>query len=189
MLSPDLLFVTTLFEGYHDNSVTSVKKFALDCKTAVILYDLIPLINEQEYLKTETQKEYYYKKLEYLKKADLFLAISEHSKKEALEVLNIDASKVFNISTAVEDDFLPVSMPQKDIVNFLNHYKIKQNFLLYVPGGFDYRKNCERLLEAYSKLPDVVRSNHQLVIASKIADDKKEYLLAKAQEVGLKKVR
>lgn len=185
LLSPDLLFMTSLFEGYNDNSVTSIKKLTKDLKTVVILYDLIPLVNEKEYLQNELQKDFYYKKLESLKKADGYLAISDYSKQEAIDVLNIESSKILNISTAVEDEFLPVTMPQNDVVNFLNHYRIKQKFVLYVPGGFDHRKNCQRFIEAYSNLSDFTRANHQLVIASKITDKIKENLLKIAKEVGL----
>ena len=185
LLSPDLLFLTTLFEGYNDNSVTSIKKLTQELKTVVILYDLIPLVNEKEYLQNELYKDFYYKKLESLKKADGYLAISDYSKKEAIDVLNLESSKILNISTAVEDEFLPVTMPRNDVVNFLNHYKIKQKFVLYVPGGFDHRKNCQRLIKAYSNLTGSTRANHQLVIASKITDKIKENLLKIAKEAGL----
>jgi len=184
-LAPDVLFITSLFEGFHDNSTTSIKELCKDLTTCVILYDLIPLVNEKEYLQTKLQKDYYYQKIEYLKKADLLLSISEYSKKEAIDLLGLNKLKISNISTAVEEDFLAITMPQDDIVSFLNHYGLKQKFLLYVPGGFDHRKNCERLLEAYSQLSDFTRANHQLVIASKITNDKKEHLLSVAKENGL----
>ena len=185
LLSPDLLLITSLFEGYHDDAIVSIKEFASDIRTAVILYDLIPLIHAKDYLKIQEQKSYYENKINSLKQADMFLSISNASKQEAIKELGFDGMMIFNISTAVENDFTHVSMPSNDIQNFLNHYGLKPKFVLYVPGGFDTRKNCERLMEAYSKLSLSVREEHQLVIASKIADNTKEYLLNLATEYGL----
>ena len=46
---------------------------------------------------------------------------------------------------------------------------INRAFVLYVPGGFD-SKNFERLFEAFSKLPESVRAEHQLVITGRLDD-------------------
>src|SRR5882672_1579901 len=41
-LEPDVVLVTSLFEGLVDNAVTSVRWTSCNTPTAVILYDLIP---------------------------------------------------------------------------------------------------------------------------------------------------
>ena len=42
-LKPEVVLVTSLFEGWGDDAVTSIKRFDAVTPTAVILYDLIPL--------------------------------------------------------------------------------------------------------------------------------------------------
>lgn len=100
LLSPDLLLLTSLFEGYHDDAIVSIKEFASDIKTAVILYDLIPLIHAKDYLKTSEQKSYYENKINSLKQTLRHL-ISNASNKN-YKKLGFDGTKIFNISTAVE---------------------------------------------------------------------------------------
>ena len=48
-LRPDFVIVTSLFEGLGDDCITSVNQYAT-LKTAVVLYDLIPLIYKESYL-------------------------------------------------------------------------------------------------------------------------------------------
>ena len=76
-LKPDVLLVSSLFEGCDDNSVTSVGRIARDFPTAVILYDLIPYLHPGEYLTNPIVEEWYLEKLDHLRRADLLLSISE----------------------------------------------------------------------------------------------------------------
>jgi len=48
---PDVVHVSSLFEGYGDDAVTSIGGFAPRIPTAVTFYDLIPLLNPAAYLK------------------------------------------------------------------------------------------------------------------------------------------
>lgn len=185
-LKPDILLITSLFEGYLSKAVTSVKKIPNNYKTAVILYDLIPYIHQQNYLTNSKIKRYYLSKIDYLKKADIFFAISNSSKQEAIDYLNIPDTKIINISSAVDDLFLPQILPNYKKYQLLLRYGIKEKFILYVPGGFDYRKNFETLLQAYALLPAAIKDEYQLLIASKIPKDKKIYLQNYASSLNIK---
>lgn len=185
-LNPDIVLLTSLFEGFGDDAATSVKKINNNFQTAVILYDLIPYIYKEEYLSHEIVKKYYLSKIEYLKKADILFAISESSKQEVIKYLDFDADKVTNISSAVSDNFRPkiLSVHQKQRLYF--RYNINKKFLMYAPGGFDYRKNVDTLLEAYAALPAHVRQNYQLLIASKINEDKAQHIREVASSLKIK---
>ena len=185
-LNPDLVLLTSLFEGYVDDAVTSVTRNSRSYKTAVILYDLIPYLNQDKYLVLPTQKEYYYDKIHSLKKADLLLAISDSSKNECTEALDIPSKNIINISAAVDESFIQKQIPtyQKEIL-FVK-YNISRKMLMYAPGGFDARKNFENLILAYSKLSKHLRDTHQLVIVSKIPQEDKQNLQTIAKNAGLK---
>ncbi len=183
---PDVILISSLFEGFVDDAITSIGHFTNASNVAVIVYDLIPLLDEKNYLPLQTQKKYYHQKIEDLKKAGFFLAISESTHAELIEHLNILPSSVATISSAVDDTlFQPLTMSdvQKKILK--KTYAIQKEFILYAPGGFDTRKNIENLLKAYALLPLELKRNHQLVIASKCSEDEKNAWLLSAKKEGL----
>ena len=73
-LKPDIIHITSLFEGYGDNAVTSVKSHDQNTLVSVSFYDLIPYLNPKQYLDSSPiYSNHYFRKLESLKKADLLL--------------------------------------------------------------------------------------------------------------------
>jgi len=167
-LKPDIILVSSLFEGYVDNAVTSVGCFSSGSNTAVVLYDLIPFLNQSRYLPTEIQRKYYFRKLEFLKKADLLLSISEYVRQEALDMLGLPENRIINISSAIDDSFHSIEYPPSHIGGLYNRYGIERKMIMYAPGGFDVRKNFEGLIQAYGMLSPELRAAHQLVVVSKI---------------------
>ncbi len=64
-LNPDLIHICSLFEGYGDNAVNSVGLFDNKTPVSVTLYDLIPLLNPEQYLDNDINyKKYYLNKVE-----------------------------------------------------------------------------------------------------------------------------
>ncbi|KTC62814.1 glycosyl transferase family 1 [Pseudomonas fluorescens ABAC62] len=185
-LDPDVVLISSLFEGYLSTAVTSVGKVPVKHQTAVVLYDLIPLMNEEVYLSTQQLKDYYQRKISSLKSADILLAISDSSRQEAVTHLNIDPQRIVNISASIGDQFVPDIADEHKSAALLNNLGIKKNFILYAPGGFDSRKNFARLLEAYSKLPDRLKNQHQLVIASMLHPQQRAELLGYAKKYGVR---
>ena len=89
-LQPDVVHISSLFEGFGDNTVTSVGKFDTSTPVSISFYDLIPFLNPKEYLEVDRfYATYYLRKLEYLKRASLLLSISEFSRSEGLEHLDL----------------------------------------------------------------------------------------------------
>uniref|UniRef100_UPI00261C342A glycosyltransferase family 4 protein n=1 Tax=Polynucleobacter sp. TaxID=2029855 RepID=UPI00261C342A len=162
-----------LFEGFGDNTVTSVGRFDLDTPVSISFYDLIPFLNPKEYLEVDRfYATYYMRKLEYLKKAALLLSISEFSRSEGLEHLDFTPEQIINISSAAEP-FFSDAAPATDPVALREKFGITRPFVLYT-GGADPRKNLTRLLEAYAQIPTELRQQHQLVLAGRI--DRAEHL-------------
>lgn len=184
-LNPDVIHVASLFDGWLDDAVTSIHASEAGTQTAVTLYDLIPFVLSDIYLADPGYREYYFRKLKSLKRSDLLLAISEHSRKEAIELLGVEPSRIINISAAVDETFRPRSYSGKDRQHLLEKYKITKPFILYVPGGFDPRKNFDRLIEAFVQLPGDLRQHYQLVIASKVPEGVRKDFANKAARLGL----
>ncbi|UJR64730.1 glycosyltransferase family 4 protein [Dickeya zeae] len=124
-------------------------------------------------------------KLDNVCRADLLLAISNYTKVEALKYLERTESSVVNMSSAVNDDFWDNLERINNVDITLEKYGIDTDFLLYAPGGFDPRKNLDRLLEAYALVPLDIRKIYKLVIASKLPVGFRDGLIWKAKELGI----
>lgn len=183
-LNPDVVHVSSLFEGY--GAITSIGKFDSSIPVSVILYDLIPLLNPNQYLKPNPEFErYYLQKIEYLRRSNLKFAISDFSKQEGMDALGISEKEIVAISTAADPNFKPQAIDEKTVSNLKRKFGITHPFLLYT-GGTDDRKNLYRLIEAYSCLPYDIRQNHQLVFAGKISEFELLRLKTHAYDSGLK---
>lgn len=184
-LQPDAVLVTSLFEGYVDDSVVSVGQLAGAERTAVVLYDLIPFLNPAAYLGHPTQRAYYERKIESLRRAGLLLAISDYSRQEAIDALELDPQSVVAISTAVDDTFQPGAPDAQQLAALRQRFGIQREVLMYAPGGFDTRKNIDGLITAFSLLPAALRARYQLLIASKMSDSEGATMRAHARSCGL----
>ncbi|MGX4643839.1 glycosyltransferase family 4 protein [Massilia sp. SYSU DXS3249] len=183
-LAPDAVLVTSLFEGYIDDSVVSAGRFAPAGHTAVVLYDLIPFLNPDAYLGTPEQRQHYAGKIASLRAAGLLLAISDYTRQEAIDALGLDPKRVVAISTAVDDSFRPAP-PGPALAALRERCGIVRDTIMYAPGGFDARKNIDGLIVAYSLLPAALRARHQLVIASKLGEHERRVMNEHARQHGL----
>lgn len=184
-LNPDIVHVASLFEGWQDNAVTSISAYT-PIPTAVTLYDLIPFMRPDAYLSFKPFEQHYLRKIAALKKSDILLAISEHSRQEAAKELPYPSEKIFNISAAVDDCFKQRIYPVSERARILKECGITKPFILYVSSGFDPRKNINRLFEAFSLLPNTLRDNYQLVLPGKISEDQKSLLIGQLKKFPLK---
>lgn len=183
-LSPDVVLVSSLFEGLGDDAVTSVGAFSGELLTALILYDLIPLIHRSVYLQNPVVERWYDSKLDHLRRADLLLSISASSGKEVVDHLGFDRQQVSNISTAAEDHFCPGVITDAVRSHLAAQYGLVKPFVMYT-GGIDHRKNIEGLIAAYVQLPAELRHNHQLAVVCSIQQPDRERLVKLADEAGL----
>ncbi len=186
-LRPDVVQVSALFEGYIDDAVTSIGVFAPQVPTVVTLYDLIPLLNPDTYLKPDpVYAQYYQRKIEHLKRANQWLAISESAASEGHNTLALPADAVVNISTACDAVFRRLEITEAEKQQFLERFGITQPFILY-SGGADARKNLQGLIRAYSLLPKPLRDAHRLVLAGKMPESEVFKLRKTARSVGIPK--
>jgi glycosyltransferase involved in cell wall biosynthesis len=185
-LNPDIVYVSSLLEGLGDDAVTSTDNFNGAFDTAVTLYDLIPLLHKETYLTNPRVRDWYYRKLLGLKNAGLLLSISEHSRREAIEALQLRDDHVVNISSAVDPIFLPRTLSIEEAASLRSRYQIHKPFVMYT-GGIDYRKNIDGLIEAYARLPGDLRSQYQLAIVCSMRDEDRHKLEGVITRCGLSK--
>ncbi|QTP55252.1 glycosyltransferase family 4 protein [Billgrantia sulfidoxydans] len=186
-LEPDVIYVSSLIEGYVDDAVTSVKKMDTRVPTVVTLFDLIPFVNPEKYLdRDKSYKGFYSRKIESLRQADGWLAISEATLKEGIKFLSLDRDNIVNISTACDSVFHAAMREGDEKAKLQSMHKIERSFILY-SGGADERKNLHRLIRAFAKLPVPIKKKYQLVMAGKMPATEISLLEETAKKSGLSK--
>lgn len=183
-LKPDIVLVSSLFEGLDEDVVTSIGLLSLTVPTAVILYDLIPLIQRNPYLENPVIELFYENKLDHLRRANLLLAISESSRQEGIHYLGFPVEKIINVSTAADSQFQPQLVNTQREKEIRQRYGLDRPFVMYT-GGIDHRKNIEGLIRAYAKLSKPLRVDHQLVIVCSIQPSSRASLKKLAKKQGL----
>ena len=168
-LQPDVIHVNSLFEGFSDEAVTSIGGLDKSTPVSVIVYDLIPYLNPDQYLRQNARfEQHYHQKVEYLRRAAHYFSISDFSKTEIVQTLDISARNVTNIFGGVDEGLQAWRDNTPSDPNGLRELGIEKPFILHTGGG-DERKNLPRLIQAYAKLPTELRNSHQLVFAGRMS--------------------
>lgn len=183
-LAPEVVHVSSWFEGFIDDTLTAPGATPPQYLTAVTLYDLIPLAHPKVYLEHPRTREWYQGKAEELKRADLLLGISAHTCREAIERLDVAADRVANISAAIDPMFRPLQPDPAESLELLARFGLSGRFLMYT-GGIDHRKNIEGLIKAYARLPLALRRDHPLAVVCGASAESIERLQRLGAHAGL----
>lgn len=95
--------------------------------------------------------------------SDKILTISDFTKKEIFDLYPRAGKKISVIYHGVGPEFRPV--PETPRVR--NKYRLTKKYFLYV-GSLKSHKNIPRLIEAFSRLPSMLREETDLVIAARL---------------------
>jgi len=183
-LRPDFIYIASYFEGFGDDSITSIHALQTNVPVAVTLYDLIPYLYAKPYLENPLFKDWYLEKIEHLRRADLWLAISESSRSEGIEHLDLSPEWSVNMSADVDAWFRPEQVPSQRETALRSKYGLTKPLVLYT-GGIDHRKNVEGMIRAFALLPPELRQSHQLAIVCSIQPASRDALMRLAKQVGL----
>jgi glycosyltransferase involved in cell wall biosynthesis len=104
------------------------------------------------------------------------IAISQATKKDVLELLEIPSERVHVVYEALptETEMVNQSLSEEKTEQLKQKYKLNQKFILFV-GTTEPRKNLERLIEAWIPLS----KDYQLLIAGKQGWDQSHKLLTR----------
>jgi|GEM_PF-1495316 FkbM family methyltransferase len=167
-ISPDLVYISSLFEGWIDDIPISIGEFQEDNLTATTLYDLIPYIYQDYYIQKQRTPYFFFQKMQYLKQSNLIITLSDSGSREAENILSIPNEKIVNCSVGLDPKFKIYDNNKLEYKEILkSKLNIFREFIFYI-GGVDLRKNVNKLIEAFTLLPN--RKEYQLVIILSIAD-------------------
>jgi glycosyltransferase involved in cell wall biosynthesis len=183
-LRPDVVHVASVFEGFEDDAVTSIGHLPSAFPTAATLYDLIPFVHREKYLGHPQLARWYWAKLSCLERASLWLAISQHTRQEAIEQLGLPPERVVAIGGGVDELFCRRDVSTAHRAALAKRYGFESGFIMCT-GGIDHRKNLDGLLKAYALLDGSMRRDHPLLIACHVEREAKESLNALAASLRI----
>jgi glycosyltransferase involved in cell wall biosynthesis len=159
---------------------------AAGVRTVVTLYDLIPLVFADHYLREPVIRARYEARSGLIRRADHVLAISRATAEDAINHLGISRDRISVIDAGATEKFADMySSPdaaRKALRTRLP--EIRSGYMLYV-AGFEFRKNLERTIAAFGLLARELRTAHQLVIACRMLPSEEELLREWATRAGI----
>jgi len=179
-VAPDVVHMSSLFEGLGDDCATDIDPPLDGVPTAVTLYDFIPWLYRERYLTDEVVQAWYRRKLDAMRRAALLLGISASACIEAESVLPDRLGKVVNISSASNPKLFFPAPP----AGAAQRFGLTRPFLMYT-GGIDWRKNIEGLVNAFGLLPPALRSRFQLAIVCQADEKSRKHLASVARRAGI----
>jgi len=125
------------------------------CPVVVTVHDLIPLLLPL-YRGGMLQRAYTALVSRTARRAAAVLTDSEASKRDIIAHLGIPADRIHAVHLAADPRYRPV-IDRDELTRIRAKYGLPDGpFLLYL-GGFDARKNVERMIEAYARMRSGVR--------------------------------
>jgi glycosyltransferase involved in cell wall biosynthesis len=181
-LGADAQLVLSAFER-DDETVLNMGMRSTGLPTATVLYDLIPALEPDSYLMGPDASSYW-RRYEQLATSDALLAISEHSASQARRALG---ERCPPITPILGGPYPHGAFPGfESDVDDLPGFVLPDRFVLSV-GGDHPRKNLDRLVQAWARVPPDVRNGMPLVLACRLNSGTVRRLERAAQLGGLRR--
>jgi glycosyltransferase involved in cell wall biosynthesis len=180
--TPDALLLTSIFEHR-----ALMPRFAGPRPPLFgVLYDLIPLLLHDHYLRTEAHIKWYADHLRQALSMDCLLSISQATAEDFRRLLPLTQTQLIVMGGGPDPSFAPLA--EVDLVGhrmrLRNKFDLSKDFILYV-GGCDFRKNLIGAMQAFAALPGHYRRNLDLVIACQLTEEERRLLQQAGCLLGL----
>lgn len=167
----DIFYITSPFEA---KMVAYDKEWFQGVVTVATVYDIIPFVMRDIYLKEKECSENYMQRVEMLRWVDKCLVISQSVKDDMISYLNFSEEKIHVIYAAGDPNvFYKKALPEIQIKEIQKKFHINDKFIMCT-GGDDARKNLDALIRAYAKMQADVKKDYQLVIVCKLSKESVE---------------
>lgn len=153
-----------------------------EMRTITTLYDLIPLrMADRPPWNDERLARRTRARAEQLHHIDLVLTISEHTRRDAIELLDLDPRKLVSIGAGVSPFFRPVGPGDAPEVLLRRYVPAITRPFVFCQSGAAPHKNTVGLFEAFARVP----TDHQLVVTCAIDDATRGAWTRAAEEHGI----
>lgn len=171
----DVIFTINFQEGlFHPGLITSICETPGSELRCAMLHDISPMLIPE--MKPSPDVMLWYRNMiDYCKKCDCIITVSEFSKQKISTELPYKPENILVANPGVN----------RNVFSSLKKVKKKKR-ILYVGGASEY-KNVESLIIAFSKLPKNILKSYDLCIAGKEFEDNKKHFLHLASKNGISK--
>jgi len=151
----------------------------------VTIYDLIPEIMADVYLSDPGRRRRYRARRELVRAADAVVTLSASSAADVVHLLGLPPARVHVVGAACADAFAPpvsrraAAAAARTAIAGLGLRWIAYN------GAVEARKNMERLIEAYARLPPALRDGWQLVLVCALDPLQRNHYEIRARQLGI----
>ncbi|MEA3638313.1 MAG: glycosyltransferase [Lamprobacter sp.] len=181
----DAVFIASPFEEDPGVAVPDSRDALAGRRLITLLFDLIPYRFAERYLADPATSLRYHARLQLLRESDQVLAISEASRQDAINWLDLVPARVHTIFGAVSPEFHPLTATETDDADRTQaEHGLSRPFLLYT-GGDDWRKNLDGLIAAYAAIAPELRQRHQLAIVCRLTPAARTRYQAEVRRAGL----
>ena len=156
-INPDMYIGPHVFEGYEDPIYAQPISGIM---SVCIFYDAIPLQYPEIYLRDVQLKDWYFSRIKILESYDVIFTLSESSREEARNIMQIDSRIVKYIGGGFSRR-VATKNNSSQIVN-------EPTFLYF--GAFDARKNVKLIIESFAALHKSKDFNARLILAGHVQD-------------------
>jgi glycosyltransferase involved in cell wall biosynthesis len=115
--------------------------------TVVTVHDLIPLLLPA-YRGSWRKRVYTWLDVQSARRADVLVAVSEHTRQDAIHWLDYPAERIYVTPEAAAPDMRPAT--PEEVAAVRARLGLPQRFILYL-GDTDHRKGVQRLIAAFSR--------------------------------------
>lgn len=158
-INPDVFLCPSFFEPHKQFICPPIERLAKQYPVVAVEYDLIPLLDADNYLTTSEYRKRYFSQLRAIFSTDFVFCISKFSEQQLHKVCpGIKTEVIFGASFSE------------------NLKQVQKKKYLFYCGGFDARNNVDFLCRAYAKLPDTIRNEHPLYLCIREKDPAKKAL-------------
>jgi glycosyltransferase involved in cell wall biosynthesis len=196
---PRVFHVTSPFvEGDRPAVILPAWARGPDTFVVATVYDLIPARFPEIYLSDPAIASIYQSRHEFLRTCDSLFAISEATKMDFSELLSIPAERVLTIHGAAAPQFsallatdadqggpASVEAVRRSVLKRYGSTTAQASGYVLCPTGAEWRKNLDRLLQAWAALSPELRTSYPLLVQCHLQPDAREHLLARSAELGI----
>jgi glycosyltransferase involved in cell wall biosynthesis len=183
----DIVHMSHVFEGCGDRVLLpspALRSFGQIYSAT--LFDLIPMLFQDHYFQDDKTKKRYLSRTTWLRQADLILATSDSSRRDAIDLLGIEPWRIVTIHGGISPHFQPGNDLAGEREKLNARYGLRERVVLYT-GDDDDRRNIGGAIAGFAEIPPDKRRNLQLVIVGSMEEHRKRFYFDAAKSFGLAK--
>lgn len=189
LLDAHTLVTLSPFEKSMNATQRLFKEYSPGGRIITLVYDLIPLVYEADYLRSNQERLRYSFGLEAIRNSDVLMAISEYTKNDIARILGI-TTPIHSIGTGVADHFFQPADDKlsESIFSRLSarHPRLRHGEFIFSVSGMHKSKNISALVEGYAGCSPTFRSRFPLFLVGVKDEGGRQELKRKADAISTK---